>query len=275
MRIQIGAAQFGNSYGITNQRKVLTLRESWDILDLSLSYGITEVDTAPSYGDSFSTIAKYSGGVLNVTSKIMIKGLRASEINNLINSQIEQIGNLHSLKTILIHDFAELHESDLEVLAEVAQQTKTVKIGVSIYEPWELGLAKTYLGSSGTIQFPANILNQGCLEAIGSPELATYQLVARSLMLQGALDWEFEGNPFRRHSSITKIRDFSVSQGLRPIEIVIAFAKQLSADYILFGFNSKHQLKEFLNIWNANLNVNIDFKEYRSTDAKLIDPRKW
>ena len=273
--LQIGTAQFGNAYGLTNGSIALEPRECWNILDCALSHGVSEVDTSPTYGESLSILSKYRGGTLKVTSKIKIKGLGISKILELIHSQIELLGDCHSLHTILIHDFAELTVSDLNTFGQLVTDFNQVSFGISVYDPWEIERASEYLLGGATIQYPISILNQRFSGVVSSRQFTSFTYVARSLMLQGAIDWESESNPFRNHPSILKLRLVSELLGLNPIELVIMFAKTLNVDSILFGFASEKQLQKFLNVWDSNTYLDIDFSNLQSDDLSLIDPRNW
>ena len=274
-RLQIGAAQFGNIYGLTNNSRILAPTECWSILDLALSNGIDEVDTSPTYGQSSSIISKYRGGSLKITSKIKIKGLGREGILEELSFQRKKLCDFHTLHTILIHDFALLDESELISLQKIIDEVGEIMFGISVYSSWEITQASRNLVGIKTIQFPINILNQEFLPMISSEQKGDYRFVARSLMLQGAIDWESERNRFRSHSSILKLRTIATALGLRPIELVVAFAKKVNPDSILFGFASEKQLQDFLDIWLSDMDLQLDFSNFSSSDLDLIDPRRW
>ena len=94
-------------------------------------------------------------------------------------------------------------------------------------------------------------------------------------MLQGALDWESKRNPFTKHKEIIQVREFANSLRMKPIEVVVAFAKQLNVDLLLIGFRSVQQFREFMDAWTSDLPSVIDFSRFNSNDLNLIDPRKW
>lgn len=274
-QIQVGTAQFGNSYGLTNDPNPLAKKECWRILDLALTHGVSKVDTAPDYGQSFSILSAYRGGELKVTSKIKVKGLEIDSIRRLIASQRQQLGSFHTLSEVLIHDFASLDNSDLEKLVHLQMDESSITFGVSLYEVWELDRTLNCISSGSTVQFPINILNQSFLKSIESSRFAKYRFTARSLMLQGALDWESDKNPFCKHLDIVRLGNLAKPLGLRPIELVTIFARNLVVDSIVIGFASETQIKDFFTSWNSNFNHNIDFSSLKSSDFALTDPRRW
>lgn len=273
--IQIGAAQFGGIYGLTNGAKPMSLRESWEMLDFGLSNGVTHVDTAPDYGESLSVISNYRGGPLNITSKIKAAGKRLQDLNEMIDFQQEMLGKNHILENILIHDLATLSVREREFVRELSQARKDVSFGISVYEPWEIEQTLNQIGNIESIQFPINILNQLFMEFLNTPKRKGFLLIARSLMLQGALDWESKRNPFTKHKEIIQVREFANSLRMKPIEVVVAFAKQLNVDLLLIGFGSVQQFREFMDAWTSDLPSVIDFSRFNSNDLNLIDPRKW
>ena len=50
MKVGLGAAQFGMTYGINNHQIQLNLHEIKSILDYALQHQISILDTAPVYG---------------------------------------------------------------------------------------------------------------------------------------------------------------------------------------------------------------------------------
>lgn len=272
MRIQVGTAQFGNVYGITNENIALSPKLCWQMLDLALENGVNEVDTSPTYGNSMDILAKYRGGRLNVTSKIKIKGQSATNIIDSIKNQENKIGKFHIVQRVLIHDFSSLDSEELRMLHRLKE---TYNIGASIYEPKELSLVKKYIGIDVPIQLPINILNQTFTKTIKNPDNQLFDFTARSLMLQGILDWESEKNPFKNHPSLDKLERLGKFMGLKPIELAVNFAKQLNVNSCVFGFGTIKQINDFFYCWKSTVNSEIDFSEFNSPDKNLYDVRRW
>jgi aryl-alcohol dehydrogenase-like predicted oxidoreductase len=225
MRIQVGTAQFGNVYGITNENIELSPKLCWQMLDLALENGVNEVDTSPSYGNAMDILAKYRGGRLNITSKIKVKGLSTKNIVDSLKNQENKIGKFHFIHRVLIHDFTSLSSEELRMLQRVKEK---YNIGASIYESKELSLVKKYIGIDVPIQLPISILNQTFTKTIKNPDNQLFDFTARSLMLQGVLDWESKKNPFKNHPSVIKLKRLGKLMGLKPIELAVNFAKQLN-----------------------------------------------
>jgi len=272
MRIQVGTAQFGNVYGITNENIELSPKLCWQMLDLALENGVNEVDTSPSYGNAMDILAKYRGGRLNVTSKIKVKGLSTKTLIDSIINQEKKIGKFHFIHRVLIHDFGSLNSEELRMLQRVKEK---YKIGASIYESKELSLVKKYIGIDVPIQLPISILNQTFIKTLKIPDNQLFDFTARSLMLQGVLDWESKKNPFINHPSVIKLKRLGELLGLKPIELAVNFAKQLKVNYCVFGFATIKQVNDFFYCWNNPSNSEINFSEFNSSDKNLYDVRRW
>ena len=272
MRIQVGTAQFGNVYGITNENIELSPKLCWQILDLALENGVNEVDTSPSYGNAMDILAKYRGGRLNITSKIKVKGLSTKNIVDSLKNQENKIGKFHFMHRVLIHDFSSLNLEELRMLQRVKEK---YNIGASIYESKELTLVKKYIGIDVPIQLPISILNQTFTKTIKNPDNQLFDFTARSLMLQGVLDWNSKKNPFKNHPSVIKLKRLGKLMGLKPIELAVNFAKQLNVNSCVFGFATIKQINDFFNCWNSTINSEINFSEFTSSDKNLYDVRRW
>jgi aryl-alcohol dehydrogenase-like predicted oxidoreductase len=274
MKVQLGTAQFGNVYGLTNSRSPLSKEECWSILDAALDYGVCEVDTSPDYGHSLSILSEYVGGPLTITSKVRVKGLSKHEILRNITRQWHEVGSFHNLSTVLVHDFSSLNPIEVETILSIQEDELPCRLGFSIYDDWELAvLAKR--SKCIPIQIPISILNQTLLKKLENCKKNGFEFIARSIFLQGVLDWSNQKNTFKEHPDVLKVRNLGVSLNLNPIELAINFAKQLDVSSILVGFASQYQLKEFIDIWRDPSIEQIDFSEYGSEDLSLIDPRLW
>ena len=274
MNVQLGTAQFGNNYGLTNSQSSLSKEECWRILDAALDYGLYEIDTSPDYGDSLSILSEYGGGPLTITSKVRVKGLSKNEILQIIMSQWSQVGSYHNLSTVLVHDFSSLDPFEVHKVFSIQDVELPCRIGFSIYENWELEIlaeCSEYI----PIQVPISILNQSMLSGLENCKKNSFEFIARSIFLQGALDWSSPKNRFNEHPDILKLKHLGDLLDLNPIALAINFAKQLDVRSVLVGFASDYQLKEFMDIWRDPSMKQIDFSEYGSQDLSLIDPRLW
>ena len=72
-RFVLGTASFGNIYGILNNKKLNSLKEIGEILELFLNQGGYQIDTSSGYGKSEeiigSLINDLSGKKIKITSK--------------------------------------------------------------------------------------------------------------------------------------------------------------------------------------------------------------
>ena len=149
-----------------------------------------------------------------------------------------------------------------------------LRLGFSIYENWELEVLAER-SECIPIQVPINILNQTLLSGLENCKKNGFEFTARSIFLQGALDWNSPKNRFKEHPDVLKLKNLGVSWNLNPLALAINFAKQLDVRSVLVGFASDYQLKEFMDIWRHPSMKQIDFSDYVSHDLSLIDPRLW
>jgi diketogulonate reductase-like aldo/keto reductase len=71
-RLTLGTANFGLAYGIANKR-MLTEKEAFAILEKAVEVGVSSVDTARGYGDAEKVLGKFflqHGKVFEVVSKL-------------------------------------------------------------------------------------------------------------------------------------------------------------------------------------------------------------
>jgi len=206
----LGSVQFGLNYGITNEKGVVSEKESISIIRNALTEGIQYIDTASAYGDSERVIGKsLAGGWLN-RAKIVTKlapftkdALAASQHVALPlmvrNSFLQSCINLKvdHVDTFMLHRADHLNYAQiLNELMKLRNEGAINNIGVSVQSPQELEVVLKNKDVS-VIQIPYNILDYRWDSIIDlvrrEREKRSLIIHARSALLQGLLCTEDEG----------------------------------------------------------------------------------
>ncbi len=111
-KIILGAAQFGNKYGIyTKQTKMKNIKEIKKILKYSLLNKINYLDTAQDYQNSEKIIGKLSKKKFKIISKIKVKrNLSAKDLEkSIIKKTLNSLSYLKISKIYILH----LHNVDI------------------------------------------------------------------------------------------------------------------------------------------------------------------
>lgn len=200
----LGSVQFGLDYGITNDKGVVSERDSIAIVRMALTEGIQYIDTASAYGDSERVIGKsLAGGWLN-RAKVVTKLPPFTKEVLSANQQLAlplMVRNsfLRSCKNLKVDhvDTFMLHRADhlnyvqiLDELMKLRNEGAINNIGVSVQSPQELEIALKNKEVS-LIQMPYNILDyrwDSIIDLVRSErEERSLIIHARSALLQGLL----------------------------------------------------------------------------------------
>jgi aryl-alcohol dehydrogenase-like predicted oxidoreductase len=140
MKLSIGTAQFGFSYGICNNNGIVTEREVKKIFNYCKLEKIRSIDTAQGYGKSHKVLGSLRLKNFNITTKISeIKKIKNENLESHINFEINKI--LKELKTkkfyaLLIHNTDQLRGKTGKNIYKILQKLKKKKfskLGVSVY----------------------------------------------------------------------------------------------------------------------------------------------
>lgn len=290
MKLALGTAQFGMSYGITNQIGRVNSTEVKSILDCALSHGITTIDTANAYGQAEETL----GYVVNnqpfqIVTKT--KPINHSSITDLTINQIrdEIYLSLKRLRCekiygILVHHGEELLLKDgerlFEMLSKFKQNKQVSKIGVSVYTA---NTARKIIDQYpiDIIQVPLNILDQrmvnsGMLNILKNKGI---EIHVRSAFLQGvvlAKQKELPKHFNLIHAQLTYLEEVSRKTGKSKLAIALNYLKSISEiDKILIGILNVSQLQECISAFSTVFTEKIDYSMFRCDDNLIIDPSNW
>ena len=285
MRLAIGTAQFGLSYGVANQGGKVSQGEAKKILTRASQSGIDLLDTAIAYGDSEHVLGRVGIGGWQVITKLPSIPLDIIDIGDWVHQQIQESLkrlNLANVDAVLLHRPEQLlGDRGVEILSAL-QALKTnkliQKIGISIYSPSELDhfdVAQYF----DLIQAPLNILDRSLIESGWLKKLneLNIEVHVRSVFLQGLLLMNIEERPpkFSTYSELWLEWDrWLAENNFSAVEGCLAFINSIEGlDGVLVGIESVEQLNEIIIASNLKLKNMPSWP--KNIDPKLINPSLW
>jgi len=295
-KLVLGTAQLGLDYGIANKIGKPEENKAFEIMKYAVENGINYFDTAYSYGNSEIIIGKFLNFHKNYKNKINIitkmSSLKKEKLDekNINDCFFESLHRLEqkSLYCYMIHDFKDIENNCDEIENNFLKLKKNgyiKKIGVSIYEPYQLEFLVKYFDFD-LIQIPINIFDQRLLmdDILLDLKKRGIEIYARSVFLQGLIFLDKYNLPSKFKSikkQLEKLNNISLKFNLSKEEIALVFISAINEiDKIVIGIEKIEQLKRNIKIANNFKNFNkiksiINFKDFVIEDEDMIDPRKW
>lgn len=283
MKIAIGTAQFGMSYGIANQNRQIHEDEITEILDLAWEIGINTLDTAKAYGNSEEVIGKYliqqPGNRWNIITKLSENGM---SVYDQIKDSTEKLTiypdviMAHSAELYLDEEF----QSELAVMKE---DKLFKKAGVSLYSEDEIYQILESTFKPDVIQLPMNILDtrlyrKGILERLNKKGV---EIHVRSVFLQGLfyLPKSVLNNRFSDAvPSLEKLKSIATKAGLTIAELSLLWLLHLDEiNKVIIGVDDVSQLMVHFKTLDKNVDPSI-FEEALSiyyNNEKILNPSLW
>ncbi|MGA4604092.1 aldo/keto reductase [Pseudoalteromonas maricaloris] len=292
-KMALGTAQLGLDYGVNNSSGMLSEGEALKLLKLAAEHGVTQIDTASSYGESEKRIGQFiaSGwnGRVQVTTKLFLEN-RDVITESVVDAEItKSLLNLkqNKLDCLMAHRLTYLTLQGGVVwrsLLKLQKQGLIAKLGVSIQSPDELKKALAFKEIE-VIQMPFNILDWRWEECIGlilrAKSARSLKIVCRSVLLQGLLLTEdlslwkkagVENAPTVINKINTLASTLSVSKEALCIQYV---ASQPWVDEVVIGVESEQQL---VNNLNTNFLSSADIEPFSCASlisASSLNPATW
>jgi aryl-alcohol dehydrogenase-like predicted oxidoreductase len=291
VKLALGTAQFGMTYGLTNTTGRPEQAVVNQILSQAFSAGVTVLDTAKLYGDAECVL----GSVLREKNpfKIVTKipPFSRNEINQSAIDEIKlnlehsfeqlQVDNLYA---VLLHDATDLlgtkGDEIFKALALLKQTYDINKIGISAYSP-EIADQIIERYPIDIVQIPLSIFDQrakksGLLARLKTKAIETH---TRSAFLQGALLSDIKKLPpqFNKvNKQLLAFDKLSKETGLSKMALAFDFLKkQQSIDQIIVGVLNEQQLNECVFAFDQVIEEALDYTLFESQDLSIIDPRNW
>ena len=257
-KLCLGTVQFGMKYGVKNELgRQPTEVEAVAVLNAAIEHGISEYDTASTYGTAEEVLGRYglvkrlvNGMPIRITSK-----LRPNVSDDARSTMQEVRKSLRRLCADRIHCYMLHRASDMdqpaimEGLVRAKADGFVEYIGVSIYEPEE-AIRAARDSRIDNIQGPYNVLDRR-LDAVGFFDVARAngkRIYARSAFLQGLLLMEPDDAEARVVGSgayVSAFQAIAEEGGFSPNEAALLYVlSHEGIDYVVFGVDTAEQLRE-------------------------------
>jgi len=290
-KIALGTVQFGQAYGISNQKGQPGDQEVRDILNLATRHGIDLLDTAPAYGESEDVL----GRVLEHTDnfKIVTKtlALRSLDLSDSTYSSILKTFE-HSLKRMKVeHTYGLIVHLAEDILGPSGDQVwkalehlkadgSVRRIGVSCYTTDEL---KTIMGRYpiNLVQIPFNVFDQnllrdGLIEDLMKSDIEVH---SRSTFLQGLALMDPDHLPdgfLRAEPAVRALHQLAKSGAVSPLELALGFVNATNGiDRMVIGVTTQEELQEVIDGLSRSLPAELDTGSLAVDDEVIISPAMW
>jgi aryl-alcohol dehydrogenase-like predicted oxidoreductase len=290
-KIVLGTAQFGLSYGVSNQLGKTTESDVVDILNYAHNNGINYLDTASLYGDSESVIGRFANkDHWKIITKTPIISDKVYAHKSLIKSTVKKSFNnslvrlrRDSVASLLVHLCDDLFTEHGRVFFETISEFKSNgyidKIGVSVYNKDQIErLLEEY--DVDIVQLPINILDQRLMENDYLSYIKSHgvEIHARSIFLQGLLLMDLKDIPLYFKPIFGQLKLFknkAKELSISPLSLALSYVNSIKElDYFLVGINNVKQLQEIVEAPIIEA-PSEDFRDLFVNDGNFIDPSKW
>ena len=285
MKLALGTAQFGLSYGVANQNGQVDLEAGRKIVRMAAASGIDTIDTAIAYGESEQRLGEIGVGDFKIITKLPAIPAECVNIpawvSQNLTASLQRMG-LSKLDGVLLHQPSQLLEKRGQEIYDALLQVQSAglvnKIGVSIYEPKELADLMSRF-SIDIVQAPFSILDQRLRTSGWLDKLAqlNVELHVRSIFLQGLLLMNKTNRPqkFDRWNTFwIQWHTYLMTSGYSALRACLAFVlSEKKIHRIVVGFESLTQLEECLRATNEDLTSSVPIPT--CDDVELADPRGW
>lgn len=285
VKLALGTVQFGLNYGIANRKGQVGLEQAREIVATARSRGIDTLDTAIGYGQSEATLGRLGVSGFNLITKLPALPSDCSDVSGWAEAQLagsfERLGCscvygllLHRPEQLLGERGAALYRA----LSELQCQGLVQKIGVSIYEPQELGRLFDEMHFD-LVQAPFNLLDTRLVESGWLQRIATIgsELHVRSVFMQGLLLMSATERPakFSRWAPLWQAwHAWLQASGLTPVQACLRHALAFpEISRVVVGVDSAQQLQEIVR--SASGEMPEIPSTLRSIDADLLNPSRW
>jgi aryl-alcohol dehydrogenase-like predicted oxidoreductase len=286
-KIELGSAQWGSAYGVSNTIGKTNYREISDILSIAYSNGIRIIDTAPIYGDLKNSISEQNlkkFELITKTPKFCKSIINQQDITELKSSFCN---SLNTFKKSQFYGALVHHAPDLlaeggkyiaDALNDFKEKGKLKKIGVSIYDSKNLDIICDRLRPD-IIQLPINVIDQRFIKdgTIQYLKKKGIEIHARSIFLQGLLLMPHLSMPayFNQWKNILSTWQKAChDQNFNFLQAALNFVFNIKEiDYYLIGFENSTQLSECIS--NLNFKKKFDANDLNCFDVDLINPTNW
>ena len=288
----IGTAQFGQSYGVTNQEGKVAEDEVKKILAIAMNKGIAWLDTAQAYGNAEYVLGRqlprenFFRFVGKFPSQKCLQFCKedVDSWEKAFQASCRDLG-IRQFDTYLLHSTADLRKPGCKYLEDwllsLRNRGLVRRLGVSIYDSSEISSFDSQL--LDVVQLPLSLLDQRSIEdgTISRLQDNGIAIHLRSIYMQGLLltppeQWpEWISAEARAHQR--KLVELASKKNCDLIDLALGFIKQqISAEAVVVGVCKSDQLVELLSSWYKESPwQECEWKAWSLQDERVLDPRKW
>ena len=292
LRLVLGTAQLGMSYGIANSAGMPSFSEATAIVSKAFNKGVRYFDTAQAYGDSeeiLGNILQELGVIneVNILSKISpyINYQDNDVVSRSIQESLERLG-VCKLYGIMLHkeNILDYWDEGLgEVLSSFKNSGVIKHIGVSVYTPNRASQALE-ISEIDLIQIPSSIFDRRfeSLEITQKAKQRNYELHIRSVFLQGLLLMPLDQVPSYLNfikPILNQFEELTLSVGLTKQEVALLYIREYWPNaYVLFGAENATQVSSNIDCWGKKIDKNVFnlfLEPFSKLEEKIIRPDRW
>ena len=282
MKLILGSANFGTSYGISNTLKKISSNETKKILTIAKKNKISLIDTAANYKNSEKIIGNHKISYeFDIITKLPKIGKNIHLIEKFIFQSLKRLKK-KQLYAVLIHSIDDLNSKNINKIFLELKKLKIKKIikkiGVSVYSERNLEfIIKNH--NIDIVQFPASIFDLRFLKKnfLLNLKKKKIKIFIRSIFLQGVifLSTLVIKKKFKNYSKkIIKFKHDLNQDTDKMINYCLSFIKHFKhIDGIIVGINSSNHLLQILN--NSKKIKIISLKKYSIMNEKMLIPYNW
>jgi len=286
MRLALGTAQFGFSYGVANTNGQVPQESAREIVEYCKSVGIVTLDTAIGYGESELCLGEVGVAGFDVVTKLPSIPEPCADIEAWIIREVcASMSRLHveSLYGLMLHRPEQLlgryGKEILRSLHRLKDLGLVKKVGISVYSPEQID-AIFALHDFDIIQVPFNLLDRRLVTTGWLNKLSTngVEVHTRSSFLQGLLLMPRDKIPNK-----FKAWDFLwdswhcwlIQNSISAIEGCLAYVLSHSEiDKVVIGVDTRDQLEGII-ISTSQHSKMTTFPDISCSNTDLINPTNW
>lgn len=295
MELVLGTAQLGMNYGVNNISGKPSFSEGFNILKKAFENGVNMVNTALAYGNSELIIGEFMSRT-NRYFKIATKLPKLKYCENLkdqVEAYIEKSLNNLRVKKIdyyFLHSFED-YKNNIEIIKILKQNQengKVQKIGVSIYDTYELDyILNNSEGFIDIVQIPFNIFDLRWIKdsILERTKEKGIEVFVRSIYLQGLLFLKKDAldkiHP-KTYQYVSKLLEFAEENNMDISNLAMQYIKShTEINYVLVGCETEEQIdqniRNFYSDYTDKYKLIKEFamKNYTDVEKEIIDPRLW
>ena len=276
-KLGLGTVQFGQAYGVSNQRGQVPKEEAAVILKQAAGAGIRLLDTAANYGEAEGILASLDTSPFRIVTKTAPLGRGLESVLARARQSAASLG----ADTLLVHAASDLGGPEGDALWSALQGLRNdgvfQKIGISAYVADNpVALAERF--RPNVMQIPFSLLDQRLSRdgSLARLKKLGVEVHARSLFLQGLLFLEElpeKLQPAAAH--LARIRASLRDAGTTPLAAALNFVlNQPDIAFGLVGVTSAKELAGIIVAVNGPL-PRLDWGSFALEDETVLTPSLW